>query len=146
MDEEAKLAVQARALGIPAEVLDAKQTAALDPGVRLEIAGAVYFPLDCHLTTPRFMAALQTDVERLGAKFLWGCEALTAETDAGGQIRAIKIASHGPLGYSHRVSCSEGEDPKMRKLYAGLAAAVCVLGLAGVASAQTAKAKRPSSP
>jgi curli biogenesis system outer membrane secretion channel CsgG len=29
------------------------------------------------------------------------------------------------------------------KLYAGLAAAACVLGLAGVASAQTAKAKRP---
>src|ERR1041385_2727848 len=33
-DEEAKMAEQARALGVPAEVLDAKQTAALDPGVR----------------------------------------------------------------------------------------------------------------
>ena len=31
LDEEAKTAEQARALGIPAEVLDAKQTAALEP-------------------------------------------------------------------------------------------------------------------
>src|SRR5262245_33006719 len=59
LDEEAKSAEQARALGLPAEILDAKQVAALDPGARLDIAGGVYFPLDCHLPPARFMAALQ---------------------------------------------------------------------------------------
>lgn len=74
LDEEAKTAEQSRALGIPAEVLDAKQVAALDPGARLDIAGAVYFPKDCHLVPARFMAALQNEVERLGGKFLWNRE------------------------------------------------------------------------
>src|SRR5580765_83208 len=53
LEEEAKMATQANSLGVPAEVLDAKKTAALDPGIRMEIAGAVYFPMDCHLTTRR---------------------------------------------------------------------------------------------
>ena len=34
-DEEAKFAAQACALGVPAKVLDAKQTASLDPGARM---------------------------------------------------------------------------------------------------------------
>jgi D-amino-acid dehydrogenase len=74
LDEEAKTAEQSRALGIPAEILDAKQVAALDPGARLDIAGAVYFPLDCHLTSARFMAALQQQCEQLGVKFVWNSE------------------------------------------------------------------------
>ena len=50
LDEEGKMAEQARRLGVPAEVLDAKQTAALDPGVLMDVAGAIFFPKDCHLT------------------------------------------------------------------------------------------------
>src|SRR5262249_53047833 len=61
LEEESKMAVQARELGVPAEVLDAKKTAALDPDVHMQIAGSVYFPLDCHLTTRRFMALLQKE-------------------------------------------------------------------------------------
>jgi transposase len=48
---------KARDLGIPAEVLDAAQTAKLDPGVRMNVAGSVYYPKDCHLAPARFMAA-----------------------------------------------------------------------------------------
>src|SRR5688572_515405 len=36
LDEEAQTAQQGRALGIPADVLDARQTAALDPGVTVD--------------------------------------------------------------------------------------------------------------
>jgi D-amino-acid dehydrogenase len=57
LDEEGRTAAQARQLGIPAEVLDAKQTAELEPNVRMNIAGSVYFPKDCHLSPARFMAA-----------------------------------------------------------------------------------------
>jgi D-amino-acid dehydrogenase len=74
LDEEAKTAQQAHALGIPAEILDARQVAALDPGARLDIAGAVYFPLDCHLTSARFMAVLQQQCEKFGVKFVWNSE------------------------------------------------------------------------
>ena len=89
LEEEAKMATQANSLGVPAEVLDAKQTAALDPGIRMDIAGAIYFPFDCHLTTHRFMAALQKQTESMGVRFAWGNEALDLSTESG-QVHAVK--------------------------------------------------------
>ncbi len=59
LDEEAHAATTARALGVPAEVLKPAQAAALDPQVRMDIAGAVYFPKDCHLVPQEFMTALE---------------------------------------------------------------------------------------
>ena len=38
-----------------AEVLDAKAVAALDPGIRMDVEGAVYFPGDRHMTPDRFV-------------------------------------------------------------------------------------------
>ena len=74
LDEEAAAAQQARALGVPADVLDARQTAALDPNVTMTVAGSVYFPKDCHLSPDRFMAALKQQCDRLDVKFIWNTE------------------------------------------------------------------------
>lgn len=74
LDDEARAAERACELGIPAEVLDAKQTAALDPGATLDVAGSVFFPKDCHLTPGRFMAGLKQQAEKLGVKFVWNRE------------------------------------------------------------------------
>jgi D-amino-acid dehydrogenase len=71
LEEEAKGAQRARELGLPADVLDARGTAALDPGVTLDIAGSVYYPRDCHLTPGRFMARLKQRAEALGVRFVW---------------------------------------------------------------------------
>ena len=68
LDEEAQMAAKARALSIPAEVLDAQAVAALEPGVRMDIAGAVLFPQDCHLTPQRFLADLQRAVTGAGGE------------------------------------------------------------------------------
>jgi D-amino-acid dehydrogenase len=92
LHEEAKTAEQARALGIPAEVLDAPQVAVLDPAARMNIAGAVYFPKDCHFTPARFMAALQTQCEKLGVKFLWASEAANFKIENGRRVRAVEIS------------------------------------------------------
>ena len=69
LDEELRTAATANALGVPAEVLDAKATAALDPAVTMDIAGSVYFPKDCHLSPERFMAALRGELEKMGVTF-----------------------------------------------------------------------------
>src|SRR6267154_49029 len=74
LEEEAKTAEQARKLGVPAEVLDARQTAELDPGVRMDIAGSVYYPKDCHLEPRRFLEGLRRQLELLGVKFSYGTE------------------------------------------------------------------------
>jgi len=74
LDEEAKTAEVARRLGMPAEVLDARAVAALDPNVHMDIVGAVYYPKDCHLAPHRLMAWLQERVEALGVRACWQTE------------------------------------------------------------------------
>jgi D-amino-acid dehydrogenase len=71
LDEEAAFAARANALGVPATVLDAKQVAQLDPGVTMDVAGAVHFPKDAHFLPEVFTHSLQTEAERRGVRFQW---------------------------------------------------------------------------
>src|SRR5437588_8960489 len=59
LHEEADLAKMACGLGLDGDVLTNDETARLDGGVRMEIAGAVYYPQDCHLDPGRFMTTLR---------------------------------------------------------------------------------------
>jgi D-amino-acid dehydrogenase len=89
LEEEAHLAQQAHALGLKADVLDAKQTAALDPNVRMDIAGSVHFPQDCHLTPSLFMTGFRRYLEKVGARFLWQREVSGWEL-SDGRIKSVK--------------------------------------------------------
>ncbi|MFM7604497.1 MAG: FAD-dependent oxidoreductase, partial [Prosthecobacter sp.] len=71
LDEEGHMAEKANSLGIPAEVLDAKATAALDPAVTMDICGSVFFSKDCHLAPGTFISAVEAELVRLGVTFLW---------------------------------------------------------------------------
>lgn len=103
LDEEAHMAEQARALGIPAEVLDAKATAKLDPAVTMDVCGSVYFPKDCHLSPGRFIAALEAELVRLGVNLLWETEVTGFEVE-GQALKAVKT-SRGPVGSHEVVLC-----------------------------------------
>jgi len=96
-DDEARMAGRARELGIPAEVFDARQTAALEPNVRMDVAGSVLFPQDCHLAPDRFMQSLRARLEAAGVEFGWntavtrwrvGASAVDAVHTARGEFRA----------------------------------------------------------
>ena len=89
LDDEARGATRARALGIPADILDARQTAALDPDVTMDILGAVYYPRDCHLSPDRLMAVLQRQLQAAGVRWLWNTE-VTGWTTEAGRIRAVR--------------------------------------------------------
>jgi len=65
------LARLANELGVEAQVLDAQQTAAMSPGVKLDVIGSVYFPIDAHLTPARFCPALATILKEMGVRFQW---------------------------------------------------------------------------
>lgn len=115
LHEESKTAEKARALGILAEVLSATQTAALDPAARLNIAGAVYFPLDCHLTPAKFMAMLQAEVERLGVKFHWGGEVTDWKLDGNRHIRAAIMSDGRQIEGDEFVLCTGSWAPALAK-------------------------------
>jgi D-amino-acid dehydrogenase len=70
-EEAAGLARLANELGVEARVLDAAQTAALGLGVKLAVAGSVYFPIDAHLTPARFCTALVPLLREMGVRFQW---------------------------------------------------------------------------
>ncbi len=95
LEEEGHLAEKARALGVPAEVLDAKAMAALEPDVTMAVAGGVYFPKDCHLSPDRFMASLEASLAKGGAEFHWDTEVLGFVRE-GSRIAAVKT-SRGEL-------------------------------------------------
>ncbi|MFC5455784.1 NAD(P)/FAD-dependent oxidoreductase [Prosthecobacter fluviatilis] len=103
LDEEARAAAQANALGIPAEVLDARATAALDPGVTMDVCGSVYFPKDCHLPPARFIAALECELTRLGVQFLWDTE-VTGFKSENGRLHSVST-SLGQVGAHEFVLC-----------------------------------------
>lgn len=91
LDEEAQMALRARALGIPAEVLDAKATASLDPSITMDVAGSVFFPKDCHLSPERFVAAIEDELKNRGTEILWQTKVLGFETE-GGHLKAVKTS------------------------------------------------------
>jgi D-amino-acid dehydrogenase len=104
LDEEAHMAKMANRLGIPAEVLDAKATAALDPAVTMDVCGSVFFPKDCHLAPGRFIVAVEAELVKLGVEMLW-------ETDVRGfevedqVLRAVKT-SKGQVEGQEVLLCS----------------------------------------
>jgi D-amino-acid dehydrogenase len=93
LDHEAHgLARLANKLGVEARVLDAPQTAALEPGARLDVAGSVYFPIDAHLTPRKLMPALVGLLTQLGVAFRWNT-GVTGWRSEGGRITAVHTAA-----------------------------------------------------
>ena len=68
LEEEAEVAEAAHQIGLKAEVLDAAATDRLDPSVTMAVAGAVYFPQDCHLDPARFVNSMRRRVLEMGGK------------------------------------------------------------------------------
>jgi D-amino-acid dehydrogenase len=89
LDEEAATAEMGRGLGIDSEVLDARGVAALDPGIRMDVAGAVYFPHDRHLTPDRFVAQMQDRIEAMGVELLWNTDAAGWRVEGKRRVRAV---------------------------------------------------------
>lgn len=84
-----------RDLGIPSDVLGAADTAKLEPALRMDVAGAVYFPLDCHLSPRKLMAALIAQLAKAGTRFSWETQ-VTGWSVREGRIEAMRT-SRGPI-------------------------------------------------
>jgi D-amino-acid dehydrogenase len=98
------MAAMANQLGIPAEVLDAKATAALDPAVTMDVCGSVFFPKDCHLAPGRFISALEAELVKLGVEMLWETEVCGFAVE-GGALKAVRT-SKGQVESHEVVLCS----------------------------------------
>ena len=109
LDEEAIFAAQANRLGVPAEVLDARQTAKLDPDVNMEVTGAIYFPKDAHLSPDRHLATLQRQCGQAGVKFGWNDE-VTGLVVRENRIAAVRT-THGEFSADEIILCGGSWSP-----------------------------------
>ena len=89
LHEEGLQAEHAQRLGLPAQVLTPDEAARLDPGLQMDIAGAVYFSQDCHLSPHLFTAGLTRNLEAGGACLRWNVE-VTGWRVAAGRIQAAQ--------------------------------------------------------
>lgn len=93
LDHEAHgIARIANELGVEARVLNARQTAEMEPGTRLDVVGSVYFPIDAHVTPARFAAALTDLLKEMGVRFLWNTTIFGWRT-SGSRVTAVQTTS-----------------------------------------------------
>jgi len=93
LDREANtLARLARDLGVEARVLNAAQTSGVEPGARMNVAGSVYFPIDAHITTRKFVPALTGLLKEMGVRFQWNTSIYGWRT-AGDQLTGVQTTA-----------------------------------------------------
>jgi len=96
--EETHSAETARALDMPANVYAGREALAMEPSLRPDIAGAIHYPLDCHLSPDRLIPCLEGMVSKAGGSFQWNTaiagwrasadRVLAARTQEGADIEA----------------------------------------------------------
>ena len=104
LEEESRAAEQARGLGMPAEVLDAKETAEREPALTMDVRGSVYYPWDAHLVPERLMTTLQGRLAGAGVPISWQTEVDRWLTSGG---RVIGLGTNrGELSADEYVLCA----------------------------------------
>jgi D-amino-acid dehydrogenase len=86
--EEAKTVELSNSLGLQAEMLRPKQAAAMEPNLRMTIAGAAYFPQDCHLCPEAFFGAISRKLCEMNVDIHFGAE-VTGWRVGNGTIQAV---------------------------------------------------------
>jgi len=102
--DEARIAHLARELDVPATVLTAGAVAAIEPDMRMTIAGGVHFPRDARLVPARLMSALQEQTRRIGVHLRHGTEVHGFRLN-GSRIGGVET-SDGVIGADEFVLCA----------------------------------------
>jgi D-amino-acid dehydrogenase len=94
LEEEAKAVEQARRLGMPTEVLDARGVSEQEPNLRADVLGATFYPMDGHLQPEKLMAWLESRVLEAGCTIYWNTPVTGFDRDDG-KIRRVLTATDG---------------------------------------------------
>jgi D-amino-acid dehydrogenase len=73
-DEERETAQVANDLGINARVLSREEVQQMEPDVKVNVRGGVYFPGDAHLTPRKFATGLINHLKSIGVEFITSAE------------------------------------------------------------------------
>lgn len=108
---EDELVRLANDLGVEARVLTAAETSAFEPGVRMDVAGSVFFPIDCHLSPRQFMRSLTRLLHDAKIEFRWNT-AVNGWATEGNRLRAAKTNA-GEIGADEFILAGGSWSPEM---------------------------------
>ena len=113
LEDEAKVAAQAAAVGVKAEVCDAARVRELDPDAQMDVAGAVWFAQDCHLDPLDFLEALRTAIRAKGGRFLEGeCAEFNRQGD---RLTGIRTTAGETLNAEHVILAGGAWTPELTR-------------------------------
>jgi D-amino-acid dehydrogenase len=113
--DERRAALFARAHGLPAELLTPEEVQALEPDVRLDVAGAVRWPLDAHLVPSRLMAGLRRALQDASVRVVYGAQARGFRLD-GGRVASVDTTAGAFEADEVVVAAGVWSDPVARGL------------------------------
>ncbi len=114
LDHENHLADEAEKLGLRVERLNAAQVQALEPGVEVDVAGAVLFRDDCHFDPGKLMRVLKTYLEHSGVSFKLN-SIVTGFENSGGKVKAV-ICGNEKFDCDHVVIAAGSWIPALCKM------------------------------
>ena len=113
LEDEAKVAALAAAVGVKAEVCDAARVRELDPDAQMDVAGAVWFAQDCHLDPLNFLEALRTAIRAKGGRFLEGeCAEFNRQGD---RLTGIRTTADETLNAEHVILAGGAWTPELTR-------------------------------
>ena len=113
LEDEAKVAALAAAVGVKAEVCDAARVRELDPDAQMDVAGAVWFAQDCHLDPLDFLEALRTAIRAKGGRFLEGeCAEFNRQGD---RLTGIRTTADETLNAEHVILAGGAWTPELTR-------------------------------
>jgi D-amino-acid dehydrogenase len=86
------LAALCNEVGIEARVINGQQAQALEPGIKMKVAGAIYFPIDAHVSPRLLVPALTGLLKDMGVKFHWNTSVYGWRSEAG-RVAAVSTTA-----------------------------------------------------
>ncbi|UTA67046.1 FAD-binding oxidoreductase [Emticicia sp. 21SJ11W-3] len=113
-EEEAEVAQTANKIGIEARVLDVKTLHEMEPEVKPDVAGAVYYPGDAHLYPNLLVKKLKDLLAQKGVTFIYNTEVTSFETE-NGKIKSLKTDNGATLATDELIIATGSWSPLLAK-------------------------------
>ncbi|MEP6617472.1 MAG: FAD-dependent oxidoreductase [Ginsengibacter sp.] len=87
---EIELAETAKSFNIETRILNSHEVRVMEPMIDTNVAGGVYYPVDCHLHPGDFMKAIKEHLEKSGVKFILN-HAISGFEKSGDVVNAVIV-------------------------------------------------------
>jgi D-amino-acid dehydrogenase len=112
--EELEMAEKAQAMGIGAQIMSPSELVTIEPEIRLDVRGGLYFPGDAHLYPNKFLTQLIDHLKKKEVRFITGSSVKDFETK-NGKVEQLLLDNGDSLAVENVLFCGGSWTGKMLK-------------------------------